>query len=66
MPETATIPETFEVPTDALVDAVAYFFHLENREGILNGRASTPSMDEIRRGGLPPVRGGVRSAIRGR
>jgi hypothetical protein len=47
MPETATIPETFEVPTDALVDAVACFFHLENREGILNGRAGTPSMDEI-------------------
>jgi hypothetical protein len=27
MPETATIPRTFEVPTDALVDAIAYFFH---------------------------------------
>jgi hypothetical protein len=47
MTETATIPETFEVPTDALIDAVAFFFHLSQRLCILNGRASTAEMAEI-------------------
>jgi hypothetical protein len=46
MPKT-TIPETVEVPSDALIEAIGYLEHLADVIGALNDRQTTPLEDSM-------------------